>query len=422
MSRSDAAAPWQHRLPEVLRQRNFLSFYTGQALSQLGDAILPVALAFAVLDISDSPSALGLVLAAGFLPGVLFLLIGGVLADRVQRRRLMIVCDVVRFGSQLTQGVLVLTGEATLVSLVVLQLVWGTAAAFFRPASTGIVAEMVEPGRLTQANSLIALSDSIAYTVGPAIAGVIIAVASPGVAIVADGLTFAASAVALLLIRVPRADPAPARERSSLVSDLRSGWHEFSSRTWLWTMVAWGATFNVIAFPAMIVLGPVVAHEELGGASAWAVISACSGLGAIIGGVLGLRLRSRYVLRPAFLPLGFYGLPLLLLAIPSPVALIAFAAVLGGIGVTMFNVYVDTAIQQQVPLTALSGVSHYNWWFSIALVPVGPAAVGPVAELTSIPAVLVVTAAWMLISPVVLYAARDARDLRNVAEPAPATR
>lgn len=417
MNPLDTVGQWQRRVPDVLRQRNFLSFFTGQALSQLGDAILPVAMAFAVLDLTGSPSALGLVLAAGFAPGVVFLLLGGVLADRVQRRRLMVACDVLRFASQLTQGVLVLTGEATLVSLIALQLVWGTAAAFFRPASTGIVAEMVKPAKLNQANGLIALSDSIAYTVGPAIAGVILAVASPGVAIVADGLTFAASAVALLLIRLPRATPAAAAEGSSLMADLRSGWHEFASRNWLWTMVAWSATFNVIAFPAMIVLGPVVAREELGGAPAWAAISACSGLGAVIGGVLGIRLRSRYVLRPAFLPLGFYGLPLLLLAVPAPTAAIAVAAALGGIGVTMFNVYLDTAIQQHVPLAAMSRVSAYNWLCSIALVPVGQAAVGPVAELTSIPTVLVVTAAWMLISPAVLYSARQARDLPAIAEP-----
>lgn len=406
----------RRRTPGVLRERDFRAFFTGQALSQLGDAVLPVALAFAVLDLTGSASALGLVLAAGFLPGVVFLLVGGVLADRVQRRRLMVVCDVVRCGSQVTQGVLVLTGEATLVTLVVLQLVWGTAAAFFRPASTGILAELVEPGSLRQANGLIALSDSVAYTVGPAIAGVTIAVASPGVAIVVDGLTFAASAVALLLIRA-RTTPAPAGEPSSIIADLRVGWHEFTSRTWLWTMVVWAATYNVIAFPAMIVLGPLVAREQLGGASSWAIISACSGLGAIIGGVIGIRLRSRHVLRPAFVPVGCYGLPLLALAIPAPTVAVAVAAALGGIGITMFGVYLDTAIQQHVPLSAMSRVSAYNWLCGIALVPVGQAAVGPIAELTSTSTVLIVTAAWMLISPVVLYCARDARDLPTLAEP-----
>ena len=422
MAGSPAVGQWRRRVPDVLRERNFLSYFVGQGLSQLGDAILPVALAFAVLDLTGSPSALGLVLAAGFVPGVVFLLVGGVLADRVQRRRLMVVCDVVRAGSQVTQGVLVLTGDATLVSLIALQLVWGTAAAFFRPASTGLVAEMVEPGRLSQANGMIALTDSIAYTVGPAIAGVLIAVASPGVAIVADGVTFAASAVALLLIRVPRLVATPAGEPSSLLRDLRAGWHEFSSRSWLWTMVAWAATFNLLALPAMIVLGPVVAHERLGGAPAWAAISACSGLGAVIGGVVGIRLRSRYVLRPAFLPLGLYGLPLLLLAIPSPVPLIAAAAVLAGIGVAMFNVFLATAMQQQIPLSALSRVSAYDWLCSIALVPVGQAAIGPVAELTSVPAVLVVAAAWMLFSPLVLYSARAARDLPATAVADPASR
>ncbi|WP_030274003.1 MFS transporter, partial [Streptomyces sp. NRRL B-24484] len=405
------------RIPEVLHNRNFALYYTGQSLSILGDAIVPVALAFAVLDLGRGAGALGLVLAAGIAPGVLLVLVGGVVADRIERRRLMVACDLVRFGSQAAQGVLLWTGHATLLSLVLLQLVWGTAAAFFRPASTGLVAEWVESDRLQQANGLVGLSDNLAYTVGPAVAGVLIAVFSPGAALLADALTFAASAVALSLARPAVRTAATAAEASApVLRGLAEGWQEFRSRTWLWSMVLWAATFHLLALPSVLVLGPAVAKSDLGGASAWAAIAACSGLGAVVGGVIALRYRPRYLLRATFVPLGLYGLQLVALALPARTAVVAAAALVGGVGVAMFNVYFYTALQQHIPLPVMSRVASYEWLGSIALLPVGQALVGPVAAATSVPGVLLVAGGWMLVSPVVLYLIRSARDLRAVDE------
>ncbi|MEU2629178.1 MFS transporter [Kitasatospora sp. NPDC007106] len=407
------------RIPEVLHNRNFALYYTGQSLSVLGDAIVPVALAFAVLDLGRGAGALGLVLAAGIAPGVLLVLVGGVVADRIERRRLMVACDLVRFGSQAAQGVLLWTGHATLLSLVLLQLVWGTAAAFFRPASTGLVAEWVEPDRLQQANGLVGLSDNLAYTVGPAVAGVLIAVFSPGAALLADALTFAASAVALSLARpaartAARTAANAAEASASVLRGLAEGWQEFRSRTWLWSMVLWAATFHLLALPSVLVLGPAVAKSDLGGASAWAAIAACSGLGAVVGGVIALRYRPRYLLRATFVPLGLYGLQLVALAVPARTAVVAAAALVGGVGVAMFNVYFYTALQQHIPLPVMSRVASYEWLGSIALLPVGQALVGPVAAATSVPGVLLVAGGWMLVSPVVLYLIRSARELRAV--------
>ncbi|MEV8094424.1 MFS transporter [Kitasatospora sp. NPDC085879] len=403
------------RIPEVLHNRNYALYWTGQSLSILGDAIVPVALAFAVLDLGRGAGALGLVLAAGIVPGVLLVLVGGVVADRIERRRLMVVCDLVRFGSQAAQGVMLWTGHATLLSLVLLQLVWGTAAAFFRPASTGLVAEWVEPDRLHQANGLVGLSDNLAYTVGPAVAGVLIAVFSPGSALLADALTFGASALALSLARpLARGTAGPAEASPPMLRGLAEGWQEFRSRTWLWSMVLWAATFHLLALPSVLVLGPAVAKADLGGASAWAAVAACSGLGAVVGGVIALRYRPRFLLRATFVPLGLYGLQLVALAVPASTAVVAGAALVGGVGVAMFNVYFYTAMQQHIPLPVMSRVASYEWLGSIALLPVGQALVGPVAAATSVQGVLLVAGGWMLVSPVVLYLIRSARELRAV--------
>lgn len=408
------------RVPAVLHNRNFRRYYTGQSLSILGDGIVPVALAFAVLTVGGSASQLGLVLAAGILPSILFVLVGGVVADRVERRRLMIVCDVARCLSQALQGVLLLTGHSNVAVIIALQLVWGSGSAFFRPASTGLVAEIVPATGLQQANGLLGLSENIAYTIGPAISGVLVATAGPGTALVADALTFAASAGALALVRT-RIAATDTQQRTSMLADLRDGWQAFRSRAWLWSMVLWAGSFHLIALPSMLVLGPAVARAHLGGAPAWATIATGSGLGAIVGGVIALRYHPRYLLRASFLPLGLYGLALLALADPMPTPYIAVAAVLGGIGVAMFNVYFYTAIQQQVPLSSLSRVASYDWLGSIATLPVGMALIGPVAAATSTGAVLVVAGAWMLVSPALLYAVRSARTLEAVSAPAART-
>jgi MFS family permease len=408
------------RAPEVLRTRDFALYYCGQSLSTLGDAIVPVALAFAVFEVGLGASALGLVLAAGFLPGVLLFLVGGVVADRVERSRLMLICDVVRCGSQGAQGVLLLTGHASLTSLVLLQLVWGSAAAFFRPAAVGLVAEVVKTTQLQQANALVGQSENIAYTAGPALSGVLIGLLGPGSALIVDACTFAASATALALLRTARQQPAEgdgAQEQApSALRSLAEGWQEFSSRTWLWSLVLWTTGYSLLALPAVLVLGPAVAKAHLGGARAWSAIAACAGLGSMVGGMIALRYQPRYLLRATFVPLGFYGLQLVALAIPADTAVIAAAALLGGIGVAMFNVYFYTAIQQQIPLSAVSRVSAWEWLGGTAMLPVGEALVGPVAGATSVRGVLLVAGGWMLVSPFILHSIKSARDLQRVDE------
>jgi MFS family permease len=404
------------RLAGVLGERNFRRYYVGQSLSLLGDALLPIAMAFAVLDVVGSASALGLVLAAGFVPQVILMLVGGVVADRVNRRTLMIGCDVLRLCSQAAQGTLLLTGHANLVTMVVLNAFWGVGAAFFKPSSTGLVAELVDAGKLQQANGLIGLSSNIAFTLGPAFGGVLIVAISPGAAILIDAATFAASALALGLVRLPAA--AARTSRPSIVADLAGGWQEFRSRTWLWTLVVWAAGFHLLALPAYQVLGPLTAKDELGGVSAWATIGVGTGLGLVLGGVLALRLKPRFILRSSFVPLGLYGLPLLLLAfphaLPGRAVTIAFAALLGNVGVSMFNVFFGTAIQQHVPLEAISRVSAYDWLGSLALLPIGQAIIGPMAGLTSTRVMLVVGGLFMLGSIPALFLIRSARDLPYV--------
>jgi predicted MFS family arabinose efflux permease len=375
--RADGILPAVRWLPgtDALREREFRLLFIGQSVSVLGDGMSTVALAFAVLDIGGSASQLGLVLAAGALPFLVFLLIGGVVADRLPRRGVMLSADVVRVASQGTMAVLVISGHAQVWELAALQAVRGTASAFFGPASTGLIPHTVSPARLQEANALRGLASAIASIAGPALAGVLVAGAGAGWALAADAATFAVSAGALAAMRLAAPERVPG---GRFLHDLRGGWHEFTARKWVWATVTILAFSNLLS-TAFYVLGPVVADESLGGASAWALIVSAGSLGAFLGGLVVLRIKPR---RPIFVGISFCALgavPSALLAIPAAAWLIALSTLIAGGGVLIFNTLWETTLQQHIPPEALSRVSAYDWLGSFIANPIGLALVGPIA-------------------------------------------
>ncbi len=306
----------------ALRERQFRLLWLGQATSTLGDGLVPVALAFAVIQSLDrGPTALGIVLAAQTLPLVVFVLVGGVWADRLPRQMVMLVSDSVRGLVQAALAVLLLTGTAEVWHLAVLMAIYGTAQAFFQPAATGLVPATISAQRLQQANALLGLSRSLAFVVGPAVAGVIAATTNPGIVFAFDAVTFAVSATSLALLRLSRSRR-PGK-RQSFFADLKGGWHELVSHTWLWVIVAWAAAFLGIVVAPYMTLGPVIAKESLGGPAAWGLIAAGWGTGNIIGGLIAMRwkpLRPMLVCCAAVL---LIAPAMILLALRAPASLIA---------------------------------------------------------------------------------------------------
>jgi predicted MFS family arabinose efflux permease len=401
------------RVPETLgalRERNFRMFFAGQAISLLGDGIVPVALAFAVLEIDDSPSALGLVLAARVLPMVILLLAGGVVADRVSRRRVMIVADLARTASQGLTAALVLGGVAEVWMLAVLAAAGGGATAFFEPASTGLVPMTVDSGRLQQANALLGLSRAAGSIAGPAIAGVLVATVGPGAALAVDAATFGVSAAFLAAVRLARSVHGSA---APFVRELRDGWREFRSRDWLWGIVLIASVANMLA-AGYRVLGPVTADRELGGAAAWAAISTAFGVGSFLGGALILRRRVGRPLLVAVVVGAVWVTPWILLAIPASTPVIAAGALLGGVGLMVFNALWQATVQEHVPRRALSRVSAYDWLGSLALDPLGVAVVGPIAAVLGIQATLLACAALVTVLNLWALTIPGVRRLRSV--------
>jgi MFS family permease len=377
---------------EPLRERNFRRVFLAQVTSMVGDNVAPVAVAFAVLGLTRSPSALGIVLAARTLPMVLAFLAGGVWADRVSRHRLMVGADVTRLVTQGAFAALLLTGSAHVWQIVVLQALNGVGTALFRPASTGLTPQIVSSERLQQANALLSLSGSAASIAGPVIAGVLVAVAGAGWAIALDAGTFAVSALLLAGVRIA----GRVRAVASFRDDLSEGWRQVRSREWLWVMILVFAAFQVLVLATWQVLGPTVAQRDLGGAGAWAAITACWGAGAVLGAALALRMQPRRPLLACNLSVCLIGPAMILLGTAAPTVAIAAAAVPAGASIAFASILWETALQEHVDDASLSRVAAYDWLGSTALRPIGYAVVGSIAATAGLGATLIASAVAMV--------------------------
>lgn len=363
------------RLP-LWRDRQFVLLASARTISVLGNGFARVALAFAVLSLPGAgPGRLSLVLACQALPQLVFILIGGVIADRMSRSRLMAVADVVGAGAYAGLAALVLTSHAPLVAMCLLAVLAGTATALFSPAMDGVVPLVVPADRLQQANGLLRVGTNSSLLLGLALSGVTVALVGAGWALALNAVSFAVSAVLTATLRVGERS----RKATSGWADLREGWREFASRQWLWVVVAQYAIVVAALNANVGVLGPLAAEQNLGGARAWSVIVAAQTLGTIAGAGLAARVRVDRPVLVAVLATFPAALPIALLGAEAPVWLIAAAMFCAGVAGDIFAVLWATTIQHEIPEEALSRVSSYDWFGSLAFAPLGLLAAGPVA-------------------------------------------
>jgi len=406
------------RLPAalaVLRVREFRLLFAGQAVSLVGDGMLLVALSFAVLDLTGSVSDLGFVLAAYRAPTVAAVLVGGVVADRLPRRAVMVAADLIRLAALSASASLLIAGEARLWELLILLALVGAATGFFYPASTGLLPLTVGPDLLQPANALRGMSQAAGTIIGPALAGVLVASVGPGWAIATDATSFGVSAGSLALLRLPlHVPPLP----QSFLRDLRDGWVEFRSRTWVWVSVLVAGVLGNVFTPAFVVLGPTIAKHHLGGASVWAAILSAQGAGAVFGGLLVLHRRPKRPLVGSSLAWGLLAAPNILLALVAPPAAIAAGAFVGGCGLAIGQSLWDTTLQRRIPERSLSRVSAYDMFGSLAFNPVGFAVMGPIALAIGSRATLLTAAVWFAGSSLALAGLPSIRAIRDDRKPA----
>jgi MFS family permease len=358
------------------RRRQFRILFTGQLISLLGTAVAPVALAFAVLDLTGSATDLGYVLAAGWLPQIVFILIGGVLGDRLPRHLVMVGANALSAIAQGSAATLLLAGVAEPWHLAVLQALRGTATALFFPASTSVVPQVVEAELLQPANALLRLAQNASNVLGAGLGGLAVAAFGPGWALAFDAATYLGSALVLSMMQ---AVGTLAAGGESIVRDLVEGWNEFRSREWLWVVVVCASVGNLVAIASLNVLGALVAKRYLGGASAYGAILASQGAGFIAGGLLSLRWRPERPLLVGTLALLPTAGLIACYAGVRETALIALVAFFAGFGVELFGVNWVTALHEHIPTQVLSRVSSYDALGSFVFIPLGLVIAGPLA-------------------------------------------
>ncbi|MFG3013839.1 MFS transporter [Streptomyces cinerochromogenes] len=392
------------------RDQRFVLLASARTVSVLGNGFARVALAFSVLALPGaSPGKLSLVLACQSLPQLVFILLGGVIADRMSRSRLMSIADGVGAFAYAGLAAMTLTGHAPLALMCALAVMAGLATALFAPAMDGVVPLMVPADRLQQANGLLRMSTNTCLFLGLALSGVVVAWVGAGWALALNAVSFVVSAVLTVRLRLP-ARPV---ETSSVWADLREGWQEFSSRQWLWVVVV-QCTAVVAVFSATLgVLGPLEAQQHLGGARSWSVIVAAQALGAIAGAGLAARVRVNRPILVAVIATFPAALPMVFLSISAPVWLIAAAAFFAGVASDVFNVLWVSTLQREIPEQVLSRVSSYDLFGSLAFAPLGLLAAGPVAQGAGSGAALAGCAAVVVIATLAAVASPQVRALRR---------
>jgi MFS family permease len=407
MSRRDALAP--------LRERSFRYFFASRTVNLAGSLMAPIALAFAVLAIEDSASALGQVLAARSIPMVVFLLLGGVIADRVDRRLVIQVSNAISALSQGLAAFLVITGQAELWHLVVIEAVNGTSSAASFPAMQGMIPQLVPRDQLQSANVLLSMARGSLMVLGPTVAALLVVAVGPGWALAVDAATWLVAAVLLLPVRLPRRTTSPS---AGVLHDLVEGWTLFRSTTWLWVVVLGFGVLNAIHAGAWFTLGPAVALDTIGVAG-WGYVVSAESVGLLVATAVLLRVSIRYPLRAGMLGCLVFAAPLLLLGVEPRVVPLIVAMLLAGAGMEVFGLGWNLAMQEQVPEEMLSRAYSYDALGSFVAIPVGQLVYGSLGEWFGLEPVLVVSGLAYAAVCLLVLASPAVRNLERAPEPEP---
>jgi len=402
--------------PGPLRYPPFRYLVAGRTVTMAGNAVAPIALAFAVLDLTGSMTDLGLVVGARSLTNVLFLLVGGVIADRLPRHRVMVGASLLAAGTQAVVAATVLSETASVPLLVGLSAANGVAGALALPAASALVPQTVPAQLLQRANAINRLCFNTAMIAGASAGGLLVAAVGPGWGLAVDAAAFALAAVLFGLVRVADLDR-PAGERQHVLADLREGWTEFTSRTWLWVVVAGFSVINAAFAGGLNVLGPAMADETIG-RRAWGLVLAAETAGMVLGAAVALRLRLRRPLLVGVVCMLGDALFLLALGVTPVLGVLLAAALVAGVVVEQFTIAWDTTMQQQVPAEKLARVYSYDAVGSFLAIPLGQVVAGPVAEAVGVRAALAGAAGLVALAVLGMLASRDVRRLRP--RPAPA--
>jgi MFS family permease len=398
----------------VLGVRDFRRLWLAQAFSTIGDQIFPIAATIAVLDAGGSAAQLGLILGARWLAILLFALIGGVWADRLPRRTVMMGADL--FRAVVVAAIAVWPGGPPLAVLAVAVFAVGAAEAFFRPAQTALIPSLLPVERLPQANGLVSISYRSAAVIGPGLGGLlVVGLGSTELAFAVNAVTFAVSMLFLLGLHEPVRLARDAALGSSFVRDVREGLAEVRRHRWVAGTLVAASLILLLAVAPLTVLLPIIGREEYGTDSVFAISQVCFSLGGLAGALFAMTYRPRHVGSFSWLiSLAYAGIPLsLLLGSPPWVLYVAYA--IGGFSWEPFAVYWASALQTQIPAERLARVSSVDWMATFGLMPLGLAVTGPIVAEVGQDVVLVAAIVSIVVLTLGVVRVPGVRDFRDPA-------
>jgi MFS family permease len=395
---------------DALRYRDFRWLVTGRTAGWLANSAAPIALAFAVLDLTGSVADLGIVVGARSICNVVLLLVGGVLADRLSRAVLLQGASIAAALTQALLALSVLFGFASIPLFVSVGMINGGVAAISFPAAMALTPRTVPSTVLRQANAIARIAANLSRIGGASLGGLCAATLGSGWAMAFAALAFAAESFGFLKVRA--AGAVPARARTHVLADLREGWREFRSRTWVWVVVLQFMIVNAVLSGSIYVLGPKIADETVG-RGAWGLVLAAQTVGAVVGGLLAAHRLAHRALAVGTALTAVAALPLVTLALVPTVLALAIAMFLTGASIEQFAVAWDLSLQENVPPDRLARVYSYDAFGSIVALPVGQMTAGPIATSAGTAPALIGGGCLIVAATAAAMCSRDVRTLRR---------
>jgi len=399
------------QLKNLSSHEGFSMLVTARLISNVGNGLSPIALAYGVLSLPGADgSDLSIVMGARYLPLIIFMLFGGVFADRFQRNRIVGGSDIIGSALVAVSAISLIAGFSSILLLAIMGALFGFLNALWWPAMSGVLPEILPKEKLQEGNAIIGLMSNIGVVFGTLLGGVIVTLTSPGWALLIDGATFF---IAGLIVWNLKLDAKSRIESPGILDDLRVGWREFISRSWLVTMVIAFAFINM-AFDSMItILGPLNFSDPETGPRNWSYNLAGLTIGMMIGGIIVLKFKFKHPLFVSMILVAISGIWDFALAFDLSLAISIAAGIFSGIAVEIFLVTWSTSMQTHIPEESFSRVNAYDSLGSYGFAPLGIIIAGPLAEAFSVNSILFATGSITILASVVALSVKSVRTLSN---------
>jgi MFS family permease len=400
------------QLAELRAHRGFTALALSRFISNVGNGISPVALAFGVLALPGATGKdLSIVMAARMFPMIALMLFGGVVGDRFKRNRIVGGADVIGSCFAAVSAISLIVNHSSVFLLALMGALFGILNALWWPAMSGVLPEILPKEKLQHGNAVVSMTTNIGYVVGALLGGTLVTAFGSGWALLVDAISFFVAGLIVWNLDLPTI----IRENKKTVfQDLKSGWHEFISRSWVVTIVIAFAIINTAYESLLQVLGPLNFSKINNGPQFWSFNLAALTAGMLTGSVISLKVHFSRPLLFAMLIISATAIWDFSLAFGAAIWISLICAFLAGIAVDIFMVIWNTSLQTHIPESSYSRVVAYDAFGSFGLSPLGIAAAGPLAQIFGVSKMIYVTGVMTLLAALASLLIKSVRELKPV--------